>query len=454
MNWRSALLAFGIVIVCSFQGLAAQEKPIAIVHARIIDGVGGPPTEDGAVILRGSKIEYAGPSGVAAIPRDAQIIEAKGKSVMPGLADMHVHLQGGWDGISVDLLGYQRYLNAMLYSGITTLMDTGNYQPWILQLRQEAASGHLLGPRIYCTGAMIDATDPAWPDLAYALTSRAQIPEFVQRDKRANVDLIKGYANLSDRMLRNLVEEAHKEKIRVVIDQWERNGSPDLVRTGIDGFAHAPTRKMPVDDIQLIRERGLFVITTLVVEEYSGRRRLADLRFLEEPLIAETTPPWFLTELRAEAARALSESEKKDAEKFAAGFDEMKRNVKKLLDAGVLLAAGTDAPYPGVFQGEAIHHELELLVEAGMTPLQAIRTATYNAAQIMHAEQEWGSLQSGRVANLVIVAGNPAAQISDTRKIEMVIVNGKILDRVSLRYDAKKDPGFRAVAGNFSSPVQ
>ena len=454
MNWRSALLAFGIVIVCSFQGLAAQEKPIAIVHARIIDGMGGPPTEDGAVILRGSKIEYAGPSGVAAIPRDAQIIDAKGKSVMPGLADMHVHLQGGWDGISVDLLGYQRYLNAMLYSGITTLMDTGNYQPWILQLRQEAASGHLLGPRIYCTGAMIDAADPAWPDLAYALTSRAQIPEFVQRDKRANVDLIKGYANLSDRMLRNLVEEAHKEKIRVVIDQWERNGSPDLVRTGIDGFAHAPTRKMPVDDIQLIRERGLFVITTLVVEEYSGRRRLADLRFLEEPFIAETTPQWFLTELRAEAARTLSESEKKDAEKFAAGFDEMKRNVKKLLDAGVLLAAGTDAPYPGVFQGEAIHHELELLVEAGMTPLQAIRTATYNAAQIMHAEQEWGSLQSGRVANLVIVAGNPAARISDTRKIETVILNGKILDRVSLRYDAKKDPGFRAVAGNFSSPVQ
>ena len=296
--------------------------------------------------------------------------------------------------------------------------------------------------------------DPAWPDLAYALTSRAQIPEFVQRDKRANVDLIKAYANLSDRMLRNLVEEAHKEKIRVVIDQWERNGSPDLVRTGIDGFAHAPTRKMPGDDIQLIHERGMFVITTLVVEEYSGRRRMADLRFLEEPLIAETTPPWFLTELRAEAARTLSEAEKKDVEKSAVGFEEMKRNVKKLLDAGVLLAAGTDAPYPGVFQGEAIHHELELLVEAGMTPLQAVRTATYNAAQIMHAEHEWGSLQPGRAANLVIVAGNPAARISDTRKIETLILNGKILDRASLRYDAKKDPGFRAVTGNFNSPVQ
>jgi len=93
-------------------------------------------------------------------------------------------------------------------------------------------------------------------------------------------------------------------------------------------------------------------------------------------------------------------------------------------------------------------------VEAGMTPLQAIRTATYNAAQIMHAEEEWGSLQPGRAANLVIVAGNPAARISDTRKIETVILNGKILDRASLRYDAKKDPGFRAVTGNFNSPMQ
>jgi len=443
-----------LVVLCPLPCLAAQEKSIAILHARLIDGLGGPPVEDSVVILQGNKVEYAGPANAAKVPQGSQIIDGKGKTVMPGLADMHVHLQGGWDGISVDLLGYQRYLNAMLYSGVTTVMDTGDYQPWILQLRQEAASGHLLSPRIYCTGAMIDAADPAWPDLAYALSSRAQIPEFVQRDKQAAVDLIKGYANLSDRMLRRLVTEAHKEKIRVVIDQWERNGSPDLVQTGIDGFAHAPTRKMAADDIQLIHDRGLFVITTLTVEEYSARRRLADVKFLDEPLIADTTPPWFLTELRAEATRNLSDAEKSDVQKSAAGFDEMKRNVKKLLDAGVLLAAGTDAPYPGVFQGEAIHHELELLVAAGMTPLQAIRTATSNAARVMHAEEEWGSLQTGRAANVLIVAGNPAERINDTRQVETVILNGKILDRASLRFDPKRDPGFRAVNGNFVSPLQ
>ena len=420
----------------------------------MIDGLGGPPVEDAALILQGNKIAYAGTARDAKAPSNAQVIDAKGKTVMPGLADMHVHLTGGWDGIGTDLLGYQRYLNAMLYSGITTVMDTGNYQPWVLQLRQEAASGHLLSPRIYCTGAMVDAADPAWPDLAYALTSRTQIPELVERDKRNGVDLIKGYANLSDRMLRRLVQEAHKQKLRVVIDQWERNGSPDLVQTGIDGFAHAPTRKMSADDIQTIKDHGLFVITTLVVEEYSGRRRLADLKFLEEPLIAETTPPWFLADLRAEATRNLSDAEKNEVRQSATGFDEMVRNVKKLTDAGVLVAAGTDAPYPGLFQGEAMHHELELLVSAGMTPLEAIRSATSNAARIMHAEEEWGSLQAGRAANVVIVAGNPAERISDTRKVETVILKGRILDRASLKFDIKRDPGFRAVSGNFSSPMQ
>ncbi len=435
---------------------AADEKPIAIVHARIIDGLGAPPMpiEDGTVIVSEKKIQYVGPSVGVRVPANAQLIDATGKTAMPGLADMHVHLQGGWDGISVELLGYQRYFNAMLYSGITTILDTGNYQPWVLQLRQEVASGHVLGPRIYCVGAMIDAADPAWPDLAYALSSRSQIPGFVERDKRAGVDLLKGYANLSDRMLRLLVEQAHKAGLRIIIDQWERNGSPDLVQTGIDGFAHAPTRKMSAEDMDVLQRSGLFVITTLVVEEYSGRRRLADLRFLQEPLIADTTPPWFLEELRAEAKRTLTEKETKDTERSAAGLDEMKRNVKKLFDARVLLAAGTDAPYPGVFQGEALHHELELLVAAGMTPLEAIRTATYNAARIMKAEGEWGSLKPGLRANLIIVAGNPAANISDTRKIETVILDGRMLDRASLRFDSQRDPGFCAVPGQFSSPLE
>lgn len=447
---RLALIPVIAGFCCTIVARAAEIKAIAMVHARLIDGMGGTPVENATVIVRGKTIEYAGPASGMSVPKDAQVIDAEGKSVMPGLADLHVHLQGGWDGTSVDLLGYQRYLNAMLYSGVTTLLDTGNYQPWILQLRQEQAAGRLRGPRIYCVGAMIDSADPAWPDLAYALTSRYQIPEFVSRDQAAKVDMIKGYSNLSEHMLHWLSEAAGKAGIRVVIDQWERNGSPDLVATGISGFAHLPTRKMSDEDIQFAKDHNIFFITTLVVTESFARTRLNQIAFLKEPYIADTMPPWFLAELAEYAQKPQSETEKKETEANLAAHQEAMRNVKKLHDAGFLIATGTDAPYPGVFQGEGLHHELELLVESGWKPLEAIRASTYDAARLMKAENEWGSVQAGRRATLLIIAGNPAENIHDTRKIEMVMQDGTILDRPALKYDAKTDPGYRGLPGLFN----
>lgn len=111
----------------------------------------------------------------------------------------------------------------------------------------------------------------------------------------------------------------------------------------------------------------------------------------------------------------------------------------------MLIAAGTDAPYPGLFQGEGIHRELELLVESGLTPLQAIRAATYDAARVMHAEEEWGALEPGRRADVIVVSGRPAERISDTRKVDLVIREGRVLDRQALRIDAKRDREFRTV---------
>jgi hypothetical protein len=251
-------------------------------------------------------------------------------------------------------------------------------------------------------------------------------------------------------MLHWLSEAAGKEGIRVVIDQWERNGSPDLVATGISGFAHLPTRKMSADDIQFAKDRNIFFITTLVVTESFARARFKQSGFLKEPYIVDTAPPWFLTELAAYATKPQNDDEKKETQQRLVEHTEAMKNVKKLHDAGLLVVTGTDAPYPGVFQGEGLHHELELMVEAGLTPLEAIRASTYDAARLMEAEQEWGSLQAGRRAMLLIVAGNPAEHISDTRKIETVIQDGKVLDRAALKYDPKKDPGFRVLPGLFN----
>jgi imidazolonepropionase-like amidohydrolase len=439
-----------VIGACALVGLGAQQvepRPIAIVHATLLDGRGGAPVRDATLLIRGRVIEAVGSAGQVAVPKDAQVIDATGKTVMPGLADMHVHLQGGWDGSSIDFLGYQRYLNALLYAGVTTVLDTGNSQPFILQLRQEVASGRLLGPRIYCVGAFIDGVDAAWPDMSYIVATIAQIPDIVRRDKQAGVDLIKGYANLSDTLMPRLAREAAKVNLRVVVDQYDRNGSPELVAYGIAGFAHLPFRPMPEADVRVLKDKGIFVLTTLASEESHTRTRLADLAFLKEPLIADTAAPGFQDALKAEAARTLTEKEATDVEEARRQFAAEKINLKKLFDASVLIAAGTDAPFPGVFQGDGIHRELELLVESGLTPLEAIRAATYDAARVMRAEREWGSLEPGKRADVLVVAGRPAERISDTRKVDLVIREGRILDRRALRFDPKRDPDYRTVPG-------
>jgi imidazolonepropionase-like amidohydrolase len=425
-------------------------RPLAIVHATVVDGLGGTPIPDGVVVIRGSRIEAIGPASSVAVPEGAEVLDARGKTVLPGLADLHVHLQGGWNGVDNDLLGYQRYLDALLYAGVTTVFDAGNYPPFVLQLRQEVAAGRVRGPRIYCVGAMVDSADAAWPDLAYPIASRALLPEVVRRGKQGRVDMLKGYVNLSDRMLRRLVEEGRREGLRVVVDQWERNGSPDLVATGIAGFAHMPTRPMSDGDVRAMKDRGVFAITTLTVRESFARTRLGDPALLQDPLVADTAPPWFISELRAEATRPLTAEEDEARGRASTALAEAGRNAVKLLAAGVPLAAGTDAPYPGVFQGEGLHRELELLVAAGLTPLQALRLATYDAARVLQADGEWGSLRPGLKADVLVVAGRPHERISDTRRIDVVIQGGRRLERAALRFDIRRDGGHRAVPGLFN----
>jgi imidazolonepropionase-like amidohydrolase len=117
------------------------------------------------------------------------------------------------------------------------------------------------------------------------------------------------------------------------------------------------------------------------------------------------------------------------------------------VQAGILIAAGTDAPYPGDFQGEGIHRELELLVESGLTPLEAITMATKNAAKIMNADTEWGTLEAGKLANILIVEGKPDQNIRDTRNVVGVIREGTILDRNKLKLNPDTDPGYHPIGG-------
>jgi len=443
----------GIVLVLSLASLSgAQTTPIAIVHARIIDGSGAHSTTDGIVLLRGKRIEAVGAASAVRVPVDARILDAAGKTVMPGLADMHVHLTGGWNGENTDMLGYQRYLNALLYAGVTTVLDTGNIQPYILQIRQEVASGRILGPRIYCAGALIDGPDPIWPEIALTVSSIAQIPALVQRQKRIGVDALKAYAGLSVPEVTRLAAEGAKAGLRVFVDQGRRNGSIDLVNSGIAAFAHLPGSVMDENALDLARDKQIAFITTLASFEALAESRLRNLDFLSEPLIADTTPPWFLDQLRQFAGRPGTAEAAARRKLWMQQVQAAETNAQKLWSKGVLVVAGTDAPYPGDFQGEGVHRDLELLVEAGLTPLQAIQSATRNAARLMNAVDDWGTLEPGKLANVLVIDGRPDQNIRDTHNVEIVIKEGVVLDRQQLKFNAARDPGFLTSSSLSSVP--
>jgi imidazolonepropionase-like amidohydrolase len=412
---------------------------LALVDGRVIDGTGRRALENATVLVEDGVITAVGARDAVALPESARIIDASGKTLMPGLADMHVHLVGGWDGVSVDMLGYRRYLNSLLYAGVTTVLDMGNVMPYIIQLRNEIAAGRLSGPRIYSVGALVDGPDPVWPPIAFSLSSEAQLPGIVDQLAAAGVDAIKAYKGLSVPQLRALVAEGKKHELPVLVDFWYRTGSYDAAATGMHGWAHLPPRRLPDETVAHAAEQGIHWQTTLAVKESFAFRRLDDLSFLNIPLILDTSPPVFLDQLR-EYAQSPRNTERlaRRIENFDTGMTEAKR----LHDAGIMLVAGTDAPYPGVTLGEGVHRELELLVEAGLTPLEAIRTATLNAAIHMGDEAEWGTLAAGKRADILMIDGRPDETIADTRNIELVIQRGKVLDRASLVLDPETDPGF------------
>ena len=448
VGW-SALLS---LTACASPGADPDEAaPLVIVNAMIIDGRGNPPVEDGVVVVVGDRIEAAGVSGAVQVPEGAVMIDAGGGAVIPGLADMHVHLVGGWDGESPDMLGFRRYLNALLYSGVTSVLDVGNVLPYIQQIRAEVDAGRIEGPRIHMVGPLIDGPRPIWPPLSYPSVDAAVLRRSVGQLADAGVDALKGYVGLDESMVDSLVTMAAEHALPVIVDLGPTSAVASAVRSGVDALAHAPSGDWSEADIVNMLERATASISTLAVFESFAGRRLADPSFLEHPLIAATSPPWFLDDLRARVARPLSSDQQAMAERMGERLAAAMVNIKNMHDSGVLIVAGTDAPYPGVFQGEGIHRELELLVEAGLSPLDAIATATHNAATLLGAGGEWGAVEPGMRADLVVLRGNPALEITATREVAQVIQGGRVLDRDALAFDPETDPGFRTVgtvAGN------
>ncbi len=405
-------------------------RVLAIEHADLIDGTGGDLRTDTTIVIIGSKIAQVGPATQIAVPAGAKIIHARGMVVMPGLADMHVHLASAWDGKSPDLAHYRNYLNALLYAGVTTILDTGNFQDFILRVRGETASGKIPGPRVFCVGGIIDGAKPVWPDISTGVASPQEAAGVVAERKQAGVDLLKGYERLDGGLLTALLDQSRVAGMKFLLHSGSKDGDLAVMKLGVVALAHLPNTAMTEDAIHLARTNHVQFLSTLNVHESFARRRFQSIQFLEDPLIRFTSDAETLAQLRAFAGEPANANITRAA---LEGLRNAQANARRLWEAGVLVVAGSDASYPGVFQGEGLHRELELLVEAGIPPVKAIQAASLNAARFMGQDSIWGSVTPGKRADLIVVKGKPYRTIGDTRKIVTIVQNGTVVDRNSLR---------------------
>ena len=394
---------------------------MVIRGARVIDGTGA-PARVVDVVIRGGKIEAFGSD---AVPPSARVIDAAGQTLLPGLFDLHTHLSASAaTGIAGD---WGKSLKAYLACGVTTVNDYATYGEMFAPLRQLLASGTTPGPRVNMAVRMSSpaghGTEAGWGDaMTLIAATPAQAHQQTQIALSFHPDAIKVFTdgwrygtapNLMSMNLETLaaiVEDAHAAHVKVFTHTVTLGGAKIAARAGVDVLVHG-IGDADVDDelIGIMKAKGTVYVSTLAVYEFKGANAPAPrMLALLEPEVKATVRPGAAEAPAAQKAR----------------WQHLLGNVKKLYDAGVPVAVGTDAGMPGTFHGYATLRELELMVQAGMTPMQALTAATSVSARALGVAEERGTIAVGKAADLVLVQGRPEERIADLYQTQRVFRGG------------------------------
>ncbi len=393
------------------------------------------------VIIQGDTIVYAGPGKTYERSPDSAAVDCSGKTILPGLFDAHIHL-GGASTIGYIYIDEGRKLSAFLYSGVTSVFDLGGVPNLIFALREKEKKNGMGSPRIFAVGPVFTSpkghgTEYGVPMSVTPMTEKeARVSVWELNDSRPNhIKIIyeKGserFDSLSYELMEAIIDEAHKNDIPVITHVITLEQAKDAIKAGTDGLAHMITdREISQEFLAEMRQKNVYCIPTMALfDALSG-----GMWTIQDSLKKSLCQGGVSQEIIADLAKKKEIPGINDSfSSWRQTIDFAKINTKKMADHGIKLALGTDAGNPAVFFGPSVHREMELMVDAGISPAEAIKAATMNAAEIVGQKDTLGTVSKGKLADILVVDGNPLDDIRNTQNIYLVIKNGEILDRDKL----------------------
>jgi imidazolonepropionase-like amidohydrolase len=398
----------------------------AFTGARVVDGTDRPPIDNATIVVRDGKIVTVSPPGRAQTPANAERVPLDGKTVIPGIINAHGHVgntegleQGHYSAANVtrDLKTYAAY-------GVTTVFSLGDDQAASFAARDSQRTPSLDRARLFAAG----------PVLAPKSVDDAR--RLVAEDAAMKVDIVKIRVDdnlgttqkMPPEIYRAVIDEAHKRNLRVAVHLFYLEDAKQVLDAGADFIAHS-VRDTDVDEplIAMLKRRDVCYCPTLMREVST--------------FVYESTPTWFsdplflkradrkAVELLEQPQRQEQMRNSRSAQRYKAALEVANRNLKKLSDAGIKIAMGTDTGPPARFQGYFELMELEMMAKAGLTPKQVLASATRDAARCMKLDREVGTLEASKWADFVVLDADPLADISNVRKIAAVYVAGNSLAR-------------------------
>jgi imidazolonepropionase-like amidohydrolase len=419
-------LTVSTLLMLAAASAVAVAQTTALIGARLIDGT-GKVVERGALVVDGGRITAVGAQNAVSIPAGARRLDMTGRTILPGLINAHGHV-GNTVGLRTDENGYTRdnlirQLRTYRQYGVTTVFSLGDDQDAGFQLRDEAAADRA---RLFVAGAVIGGNTPE-AALAAADKVVAMKPDLLKL--RIDDNLGAG-RKMPEPAWKAVLARAHERGLRLAVHIVYLDDAKAVATAGADFIAHSVRDKLvDADFVKAMKARDICYCPTLTREIST--------------FVYDSTPPWaddpfFVKGVAADIPRQLSDPAAqaqfknspgwKAGQQYKAWLDNAKKNLKTLADQGVRIAMGTDTGPPRRFQGFFEHLELEMMVESGLTPMQAIVSATGDAARCHQKAGQLGTLAPGAAADLLVLTANPLDNIRNLRAIDQVWIAGRRID--------------------------